>query len=80
MDILQHNHIVLLLSQILANQEKIMSTVTDLQNALDTIKTGVATLLAQPPPVEPVTQAQLDSLTAEAQAIVATLPAAAPTA
>lgn len=57
----------------------LMATATDLQTAVDTLKTAVAALVAQqtaPPPPALITQPELDSLTTEVQAITASIPAA----
>ena len=80
------------LDRILALLESLMKNESDLKAELDTIKTGVATLLAQATANaktiadlqtqvasgSPVTQAQLDDLSAEAQGIVDTLTPLAP--
>ncbi len=61
------------LTDILTRLEQIMDSETDLQTDLDAIQAdAIATLSAAAPGV--MTQAQLDALDAEAQAILATVP------
>jgi ankyrin repeat protein len=81
------DHILAQLATIVAKENLIMSTEQDLQDDLDTIKSGVAGLLtaatanaatiadlkAQLAAGTPVSQAQLDALDMQAKAIVATL-------
>ncbi len=68
-----------LIYQLQQETRNLMATATELQTAVDTLKTAVATLVAAqvPPPPPLITQAELDAVTTEVQGITASIPPSA---